>query len=167
VKHERKRVVSGVVVATVLLGVVLAVRPVATDTIVAAYVLVLAGLGVASLARVLAGEPDMRASAFERTLAMEPATPNRPPELVRVEREITLGVSTAGHLHLRLLPLLREAAAARLGYDLALRPALARERLGDDVWRLLDPGRPEPADRHAPGASIAEIRRVVDRLEAL
>jgi hypothetical protein len=167
VRQERKRVVSAVAGATLLLGIMLAIRPLATGTLVAAYVLVIAAIGVASLTRVLAGEPDLRASGFERALAREPAAPNRPPDLVRVEREITLGVSTAGHLHLRLLPLLREAAAARLGYDLALRPALARERLGDDVWRLLRPDRPEPDDRHAPGAPVAEIRRVVDRLETL
>jgi hypothetical protein len=166
-RPERRRVVSGIVGATLLLGVLLAIRPIATSTLVAAYVLVLAAIGVASLTRVLAGEPDLRASAFERELSLEPVTPNRPPDLVRVEREITLGISTAGHLHLRLLPLLREAAAARLGYELDLRPALARQRLGDDLWKLLRPDRPEPEDRHAPGASVAEIRRVVDRLETL
>ena len=158
---------SGVAGATLLLAVMLGIRPVATSTLVAAYVLVLGAIGVASLTRIIAGEPDLRASAFERALSRGPATPNRPPELVRVEREITLGISTAGHLHLRLLPLLREAAAARLGYDLELRPALARERLGDDVWKLLRPDRPEPDDRHAPGAPVSEIRRVVDRLETL
>ncbi len=166
-RHERRRAVSGVVSATLLLGVLLAIRPIATSTLVAAYVLVLAAIGVASLTRVLAGEPDLRASAFERALSKEPEKPNRPPDLVRVEREITLGISTAGHLHLRLLPLLRDAAEARLGYDLALRPALAQQRLGDDVWKLLRPDRPEPDDRHAPGASVAQIRKVVDRLEAL
>jgi hypothetical protein len=165
--HERRRVVSGIVSATLLLGVLLAIRPIATSTLVASYALVLAAIGVASLTRVLAGEPDLRASAFERALSVEPEVPNRPPDLVRVEREITLGISTAGHLYLRLLPLLRDAAEARLGYDLALRPVLARERLGEDAWRLLRPDRPEPDDRHAPGASVAQIRKVVDRLEAL
>src|SRR3954454_20862887 len=115
-RDERRRAVSGVVFATLVLGVLLAIRPIATSTLAAAYVLVLAAIGIASLTRLLAGEPDLRASAFERALTREPAAPSRPPELVRVEREITLGVSTAGHLHLRLLPLLREVAAARLGY---------------------------------------------------
>jgi hypothetical protein len=167
VSSERGRIVSGVVVATGLLVVMLGVRPVATGTIIAAYVIVLAAIGVASLTRVLAGEPDLRASAFERALTREPATPGRPPELLRVEREITLGTSTAGHLYLRLLPLLREVASARLGHDLELRPAHARERLGDDVWQLLRPDRPEPPDRHGPGIPVAEVRRVVERLEAI
>src|SRR3954468_17869250 len=101
-RHERRRAVSGVVCATLLLGVMLGIRPVATSTLVAAYVLVLAAIGVASLTRVLAGEPDLRASGFERALTREPPATGRPPELVRVEREITLGVSTAGHLHRRL-----------------------------------------------------------------
>jgi hypothetical protein len=167
VSQELKRVASGLVLATALLVIMLGVRPIATGTLVAAYVLVLAAIGIASLTRLLAGEPDLRASAFERALTREPDPPTRPPELVRVEREITLGVSTAGHFYLRLLPLLRDVAAARLGYDLELRPALARERLGDDVWALLRPDRPEPADRHASGVPLTEVRRVVDRLEAL
>jgi hypothetical protein len=165
--QERKRVTTGVLFATALLLVMLGIRPVATSTLVAAYVLVLAAIGLGSLTRIIAGEPDVRASPFERALSREPAPPNRPPELVRVEREITLGVSTAGHLHLRLLPLLREVASARLGFDLELRPALARERLGERTWMLLRPDRPEPADRHAPGASIADVRAVVDTLESV
>ena len=70
---------------------------------------------------------------------------------MRIEREITLGTSSAGHLHTRLLPLLREAAAARLGVDLELRPS-ARARLGDDAWELLRPDRPEPDDRNGAAA---------------
>src|SRR3954465_2878623 len=102
--HERRRVVSGIVSATLLLGVLLAIRPIATSTLVAAYVLVLAAIGVAPLTRLLAGEPDLRPPAFERVPPLEPEKPNRPPDVVRVEREITLGISIAGHLHVRLLP---------------------------------------------------------------
>jgi hypothetical protein len=167
VRYEARRIVPALVVSTIVLVVLLGVGVVATSTLVAAYVLLLAAIGVASLTRIIAGEPDLRASTFERALTREPASVSRPPELVRVEREITLGVSTAGHLHLRLLPLLREAAAARLGFELAFRPALARERLGDEAWDLLRPDRPEPADRHAAGVSLAKVRRVVDTLEAL
>ena len=162
-----RRAVPPVAISTILFVVLLGIRPVTTSTIVAGYVLALAAIALAAITRVIAGDPDLRASAFERALTRRPEPPGRPPELVRVEREITLGVSTAGHLHLRLIPLLREAAAARLGYEPERRPELARQRLGDDAWELLRPDRPEPLDRHAAGASVAQIKRVVARLESL
>jgi hypothetical protein len=159
--RERRRVVGAVGLATAALVVLLGVRPVATATLVAGYVLVLAAIATAALTRLLAGDPDLRVSPFEQALARKPDEPTRPPELVRVEREITLGTSNAGHLHSRLVPLLREVAIARLG------STLSRERLGDEAWELLRPDRPAPEDRHGPGASLREIRRVVARLEEL
>jgi hypothetical protein len=161
VRSEPRRVASAVALATVALVVLLAVRPVATGTIVAAYVLVLAVVATASLTRILGGEPDLRISPFDKALAQKPDETSRPPELIRVERELTLGTSNAGHLHTRLVPMLRDVALARTG------GTLTRERLGDATWELLRPDRPAPVDRHAPGASLREIRRVVTRLEEL
>ncbi len=95
----------------------------------------------------------------------------RPSELVRTEREITLGRSSAGHLHQRLLPILREAAAARLAaghnVDLVRRPDAARKLLGEDAWQLLRPDRPEPRDHDDPGIPMRQLRTVVDTLEKL
>ena len=100
------------------------------------------------------------ALAFEHALSRQPEQPTRPPELVRIEREITLGSTSAGHLHTRLLPLLREAAEARLG------PRPTREQLGDEAWELLRPDRPEPGDRNAPGISLRRVRSIVDHAGA-
>ena len=86
---------------------------------------------------------------------------------MRIEREITFGTTSAGHLHTRLLPLLREAASARLGIDFELHPERARAALGDETWELLRPDRPEPADRNAAGLPLRRIRAVVDSLERL
>jgi hypothetical protein len=95
----------------------------------------------------------------------------RPAELVRTEREIVLGTSSAGHLHERLLPLLREAAAARLsaGHDVDLerRPDAARALLGDDAWDLFRPDRAQPGDRTEPGISMQRLREVISTLETL
>jgi hypothetical protein len=95
----------------------------------------------------------------------------RPPELVRTERDIVLGTSGAGHLHDRLLPMLREAAAARLSaghnVDLERRPDAARALLGDDAWELLRPDRPQPRDRTDPGISMRRLRDVIGTLEKL
>jgi hypothetical protein len=67
--------------------------------------------------------------------------------------------------------MLREAAAARLAaghnVDLARRPDAARKLLGEDVWQLLRPDRPQPVDHDAPGIPMRQLRSVVDTLEKL
>jgi hypothetical protein len=156
------------VLTTLALIVVLGLHPVSTDRIVAGYVLALAAIGLAAVTRVLAADSWRdRGSHFEHVLARKPAEPTRPSELVRIEREITLGASSAGHLHTRLLPLLRDAAAARLGIDFERQPARAHAALGDETWELLRPDRAAPTDRNAPGLALRRVRSVVDQLERL
>jgi hypothetical protein len=168
VTPERRRIATALGLATIAFLVVLAVRPVAADRIVAGYVLGLTAIALGALLRLIsAAAAEQPASQFERLLTRAPEEQVRPPELVRVEREITLGTSSAGHVHLRLLPLLREVATAKLGLDLERRPAQARGLLGDDAWELLRPDRPAPVDRTAPGLPLRRIRELVDTLEAL
>jgi hypothetical protein len=168
VTTERRRIAISVAVATLALVVLLGVRPVSADRIAAGYLLALAGIGLAALTRSLSSAVgEQPPSQFERMLTRAPEQSSRPPELVRIEREIVLGTSSAGHLHLRLLPLMREVAAAKLGVDLERRPERAKTLLGDDAWELLRPDRPPPEDRTAPGLSQRRIRRLVDTLERL
>lgn len=169
---ELRRLVWGFAVATLGLAVALGIRPVSTEQILAAYVLVLAALGLEALVRVAAAHGDRsRPSVFEHALRRSEPAPMRPPELIRTEREITLGTSSAGHLDRRLLPMLREAAAVRLAarrsIDLERRPEQARLVLGDDVWELLRPDRPASEDRLGPGISLGRLRTVVDALERI
>src|SRR2546423_13550513 len=96
----------------------LAVRPASVQQILTGYVLVLAALALAALTRAARAATDFPApSPLDAALRARTPRPVRPPELVRTEREITLGTASAGHLHQRLVPLLREAAAARLGAE--------------------------------------------------
>lgn len=165
---ERRRVATLVVFTTLGLIVALGVQPVSVERILAAYLLTLAGIALAALTRILATESTHRyASRFEQALKRKPEQPSRPAELVRTEREITLGTSSAGHFHNRLAPLLRDAADARLGFALEQRPDAARVRLGDDTWELLRPDRPAPEDRSGPGVPLARVRSIVDSLERL
>jgi hypothetical protein len=168
VRSERRRVLTLVVLTTLALIVVLGVQPVSTDRILAGYVLVLAAIGLAAVTRILAADSWRdRGSHFEHMLGRKPSGHARPSELVRIEREITLGGSSAGHLHTRLLPLLRDAASARLGIDFELQPERAQAALGDETWELLRPDRPAPPDRNGPGLAFRRARSVVDQLERL
>ena len=88
-----------------------------------------------------------------------------------MDRELVLGSADADHAQRRLLPLLRSVAAARIaarhGFELERRPEAARELLGEDVWELLRPDRPEAEDRHGPGLPHKRIVAVIDRVESL
>jgi hypothetical protein len=165
---ERRRVTALVVGATIALIVVLGLHPVSTTRIAAGYVLALAAIGLDVCVRTLGAESWRdRGSLFEHAVSRKGPEPTRPSEIVRIEREITLGTSSAGHLHTRLLPLLRDAASARLGIDFNLHPDRARAALGDESWDLRRPARPEPMDRSAPGLPMRRVRTVVDMLERL
>jgi hypothetical protein len=163
---ERRRIATTFVLTTIALIVVLGLHPVSTERILAGYVLALAAIGLAAVMRVLGTESD-DGSRFEQVLGRKPAESTRPSEVVRIEREIILGTTSAGHLHMRLLPLLRDAAAARLAIDFDLHSDRARAALGDDTWELLRPDRPVPEDRNAPGLPLRRVQSIVDELERL
>jgi hypothetical protein len=136
------------------------------------YVLVLGALALLEV--VLATReayPRERRSALAAALELDPPRPLRPPELERLEREVTLGTSTAFDLHYRLRPTLREVALQRLSDSQGLRLDAGghevEEALGEELWELVRPDREPPAERYAPGLSRQGVRRVVERLEAL
>ena len=169
---ERRRVGGTVAGLTTSLGILLAVHPLSTERLLSIYVLALAAVALAAITRVAQPVEERRLSSpFERALAAREEPSLRPPELVRTERDLTLGMSSSGHAQRRLLPLLRDAADARLaarhGVELDRRPETARALLGEDAWELLRPDRPEPADRNAPGLPLARVETVVTTLESL
>lgn len=164
--HESRRLILPLVLVHVGLVIALGIRPVATSTILGAYLIALAALALELLTRLLAARSAAPGqSAFETALERRSVEVTRPPDVLRIERELTLGSASAGHLHMRLLPLLREIAVARLGFDLVRAPERAHALLGDDAWELLRPDRPAPSDRNAPGVSRRELERCIDALE--
>jgi hypothetical protein len=136
------------------------------------YLLFLGGVTLFALVRMTqeANVPD-EPSAFDAALRPRGSRIERLPELARLEREVALSGSTAFDVHYRLRPTLREIAEHRLatgpGVDLEANPTRARELLGEEAWELVNPWRPPPRDRLAPGISLDELRRVLDRLEAV
>lgn len=163
--------VSLAVIASALLALVVSIRPGDRDLALDLYVLVVGALAMLAVSRVarLARESQAGRSRFDEALAAEPSAPERPPDLVRLEREVALSVARAFDLHFRLRPALREIAVHRLlarrGIDLHERPEAARAALGEPAWELLREDRPAPEDRMGPGLPLDELRRVVDTLE--
>lgn len=161
--------VGTVAVATIGLAIALGLRPISVREILAAYVLALTAIALLALTRMARTEEEWEraTSELERALAPYPVVRARPPELVRTERDLTLSSTNAGDLHTRLLPQLREVAAARLAdrHDVDL--ADARGVLGEDAWEYLRPDRPLPDDRTAAGLPLRRIAALVDTIERL
>jgi hypothetical protein len=135
------------------------------------YILVVGGLALFEVVMATReAYPRAARSALAEALDREPPGPLRPPELERLERELTLGAATAFDLHYRLRPTLREIAGERLagrGLQLDAGGAAVEEALGEELWEIVRADREPPLRRFASGLSPDAAHRVVERLEAL
>lgn len=133
-----RRVGTSVLLATIGLIVLLGARPIATETILAAYTLTLAAIALTAMTAALNDARHDTPSRFEAELTRERIPPSRPSELVRVERELVLGSSDRGHFERRLLPLLQEISDIRGGGPIeATSPSLRELRtIVDELERL-------------------------------
>ena len=161
-----------VLLPTIVLGVALAVAPQRATLEVHVWLLVVLALALlVSLAVVQAAHP-RTPSPFAASLRRPPAAAeHRPDALVRLERVMSMAGSTAFDVHYRLRPAITALAAellsARRGIDLDRDPERARAALGEDVWDLVRPDRPQPPERHDAGIGEDALDRVVTTLEHL
>jgi hypothetical protein len=165
---RKARIPLGKVIGlTIGLVVALGIRPVSVREILAAYVLALTAVALYTLTHLarVGEEWERSTSELARALAPRRHPRMRPAELIRTERDLTLSTSNAGELHARLLPQLRDVAAARLA-DRHSDLVQAREILGEEAWELLR-DRPVPPDRSAPGLPLRRISALVDAVERL
>jgi hypothetical protein len=151
-------------IATVALWIVASAAPGYHAIEIHVYVLVLGGMLMTGVVSAIGGAvPRSRDSELSRALSAKPAADGPVRELERMQRVVTLSVSSAQDLHLRLLPILRDIAAARLERT-GKRPS--EETLGR-WWELLRPDRPAPAERFARGIPEPELRALVADLERM
>ena len=111
-------------------------------------------------------------SAYDRAVtARRVPRPSRPATLERVEREVVLSSGSAFDLHVRLRARLRAITEHRLaahrGLELDAGTAETRDLLGADLWELVQPDRPMPTDRLAPGLPVRRQRDLLDRVERI
>jgi hypothetical protein len=156
--------------ATLVLLVALIVLPERRELLLDVYILTVGGVALARLVALttVKRSPGER-SEFDEALRPHRGEPIRVAELDRLERELDLGRQTAFDFHFRLRPTLVEIANRRLaarGISLADEER-ARALLGAETWELLTPEAALPANRHAPGPSLAELRGVVGALERI
>jgi hypothetical protein len=157
--------------ATVTLVLLLSLHPLSTARALAIWILLVTASVLYSLVRGRRDDSPPPKSRFEAALRRPKEVATGQEQLVRLERELALGVASAGHASRRLLPRLRAVAIARLfsgyGIELERRPDAARALLGDDAWELLRPDRPKPENPREPGVPRRRVVAVIERLEAL
>ena len=150
--------------------VLLQIHHLSTTRALAIWVVIVAALALLLLTR-LSRSGAKRASRFEAAMRGRPVKASMPAELARVDRELELGIASAGSAHHWLLPRLRSAAAARLasrhGIDLERQPDAAGALLGEHAWSLLRPDRPAPSDRFARGIPRESVTRLIEHVESL
>jgi hypothetical protein len=160
---------SGLLAAfgTIPLVVVLIVFPGESSHALDVYVVFLGALFLLALVRVAPGE-------HETTFPTPPrhdVPPDHIVELDRLERDVVLATGSELEQHVRISPLLRDVVEDRLwrsrGIELEQNPDRAREILGDELYELVKPGRPDPNARYFHGLDLKELNRVLDRIEAL
>ena len=158
--------------ATAALLLVLALLPGRRDLALHVYWLALAALALGWLVGIVRrAHPVAADSPFDLGLRRRHDVREPVAELERLEREVSMAMSTAFDLHFRLRPRVHRIAgqllASRRGVDLATQPESARRLLGEETWALVRPGVEPPADRSAPGLELARLRAVVTSLERL
>jgi hypothetical protein len=152
--------------ATAALVAVLLLGLVRTDLAEEVFVLVLGAGTLVALVVATRGEK-AEPSFFERALhPSPPPQPNRPLELDRLERDVTLGINNAFHLRQKLLPQLREIAAQRLADRHGA--ALTEATVSADAWELLRPEGPDGyRDRYGRGIPLERLEALTDELEKI
>jgi len=162
----------GIGLAAIVLAVVHAAAPGRGALELDVFVLVAGAFAV--LTAVLATRqafPPAEGSALAEALEREEREPDRPPDLERTERLLTLASTTAFDLHYRLRPVLREIAEQRLADRRGLRldtgGPKVEQALGHELWEIVRPDRVAPHRRFEPGASPETLASAVEHLESI
>ena len=154
---------------TVAVAVALAVVPDRAELAIHIWLLVILALACVVLIQAVHRAYPTGNSPFLASLRTTSLKAERPGSLARTERELSMAGAAAFDVHFRLRPVLSELAtdllSTRRGIDLERSPERAHAVLGDDVWEIVRPDRPEPEQRHAPGLDEAELGRIVTALE--
>lgn len=154
--------------ATVAFVVALTLGAHGRSLALAAYLVLLCALVLAGSARALSSAlPAAGLGGARRRARVEPPTVE---QLAWLERQLGGAQSTAAEVHAYFRPLVRQIASASLarrhGIVLERQPERARAIVGEHVWELVRDDRPEP-ERYARGLELAELRRLIDDLEAI
>ena len=155
-------------VATVALGVALALGPHDRGLAFVAYLDFVCALLLIGLARSVCRA--LPRQARRRPAHAPQATTAQVEQSDWLERQVRLAQTSADELHRHFRPIVIQIASAQLvrrhGVILEREPARARALVGDRLWDLIQPDRPAPPERGR-GLRPDELRQLVVELEEL
>jgi hypothetical protein len=162
-------VIQLVLLPSLALVAALLIAPQRATLAIHVWLLIVLGLAFLAFMRLVVALYPRGPSPFEGSLRRHQPSAERPGSMSRLEREVSMAGSAAFDVHFRLRPVILELAtellSSRRGIDLERDPERAHAALGDDVWELVRPDRPQPAERHGSGIDEARLCRVVTALE--
>lgn len=163
------RVAQLLALPTVGLAVAFALAPERGELEAHIWLLVVLGVSLVALLGVVHAAFPTAPSPFVASLTRPVVRLERPASLAQLERGVAMAEASAFDLHYRLRPVLVELTgellATRHGIDLQRDSGPAHAILGDDVWEIVRPDRPEPRERLADGISAETLARVITSLE--
>ena len=155
------------VLATLVALVLAFAAPIDRDLIVRIYALVIGALVLATLTAATAFAARRTPSPFVAAMRRPRVGDARPEALVRLERQVALGLENAADFHFRLRPSLVEAADAALWRRDGVQLEDAEALVSPELWALIRPDLPSPEDRRAPGPSPARVAAYLDEIERM
>ncbi len=165
------RVIQVLLLPSVALLVALLIAPQRATLEIHVWLLVVLGLAFLAFMRLMQMVYPRVTSPFDASLRRHRRSTERPGSLSRLEREVSMAGSAAFDVHFRLRPVLTDLAgellSSRRGIDLESDPVRARAALGNDLWEIVRPDRPQPDERHGSGIGAAELDTVVTALESI
>ena len=169
--RRARQVTKLLLLPTVGLGVALALAPDRAELEIHIWLLVALVLALLAFMAAVRSAYPTTPSPFVASLQQPRPDATRPNSLVRLEREVSMAGSTSFDVHHFLRPTLIELAggllASRRGIGLGEEPERAHAVLGDDVWELVRPDRPQPLDRLGTGIKPARLEHVISTLERI
>ena len=152
-------------VVLTLVAVALAyMAPLDRELLLRIYALVVGALALATLTAATAFAAKQRTSPFVEAMRTPPAPASRPEALVRLERQVALSLENAADFHFRLRPALVEATDAALWRTHGVQLEQGEPYVSPELWSVVRPDLPSPADRRAPGPPLPRVETLLDEI---
>lgn len=141
------------------------------DIVVDALLVYLAAVAAVAVARIAATALPSPRGVVRRALERRPAPDAIPDALTRIESLVALAQASQLDFHVRLRPLLTEAAAvgytATVGLPGEALPPAAEAVFSPATWELVRPDRPRPEGPGDHGIPTRTLSSALDELESI
>lgn len=152
---------------TTTVALLLVLAPIDRRLLLRIYALAIGGLTLATLTAATAYAARRTRSRFAEAMRQASVRHGRPEELERLERQVALAIDNAADFHFRLRPTLVAAVDAALWRRHGVGLAQGERLVSPELWEVVRPDLPPPADRRAPGPTLERVQTLVGEIERM